>query len=198
MLIATLSDESVEHGLGSKTANEAWVNLQNRYASVSKARVNTLKIKFQTMKKGGSYVDQYLSRLRNIKDQLIAAGEDFSDNDFIVAVLSGLPREYYVIRIVIFTRDTTMSLREFREQLLCAEREAESVVNNLTSNLTGLYMQGSNGLSSQVSMTQWSSSNSEDVPYTIGGVITQIPRGGSTFGGPYTQGSSSSNSGHVQ
>lgn len=134
---------------------------------MSKARVNTLIINFQTMKKGGSYIDQHLSRLRNIKDQLIAAGEVFGDNDFIVAVLSGLPREYYVIRIVIFTRDTTMSLREFREQL-CAEREAESVVNNLTSNLTGLYMQGSNGLSSQVSMTQGSSSNSKDVPYTIG------------------------------
>lgn len=69
---------------------------------------------------------QYLSRLRNIKDQLIDAGEVFSDNDFIVAVLSGLPRKYHVIRTVIFTRDTTMSLRESREQLLCAEREAES------------------------------------------------------------------------
>lgn len=102
LLIGTLSDESIAHVLGSKTANEAWVNLQDRYALVSKARVNTLKINFQTMKKGGSYIDQHLSRLKNIKDQLIAAGEVFSDNDFIVAVLSGLPREYYVIRIVLY------------------------------------------------------------------------------------------------
>ena len=43
LLIATLSHESIEHVLGCKTANKAWLSLQDRYASISTARVNTLK-----------------------------------------------------------------------------------------------------------------------------------------------------------
>lgn len=75
LLIATLFDKSIEHVLGCKIAHEAWSNLQDRYASVSKARVNTLKIEFQTLQKGGDLIDQYMSKLRNVKDQLIAANE---------------------------------------------------------------------------------------------------------------------------
>lgn len=64
-------------------------------------------------------------------------------NDFVVAALSGLPMEYSTIRTVILTKDTSISLREFREQLLCAERDNESLVNSLLNNFSCLYMQGS-------------------------------------------------------
>ncbi|KAM1116116.1 hypothetical protein ACFX19_006778 [Malus domestica] len=52
LLIATLSDEPIEHVLGCKTAHEAWSNLQDRYASISKARVTTLKKKISNNSKG--------------------------------------------------------------------------------------------------------------------------------------------------
>ncbi|CAN6711360.1 unnamed protein product [Malus baccata var. baccata] len=159
LLIATLSDESIEH-----------------------ARVNTLKTEFQTIQKGGDSIDQYLSKLRNIKDQLIAANESVSDNDFVVATLFGLPREYSTIRTVIFTRDNPITLREFREQLLCAEREIESMVNTLPNTFSGLYMQGS---SSQSLQSQGSSSNSSNVPFTTGGTLTRVPSKGSNLSLPY-------------
>ncbi|KAM2523259.1 hypothetical protein PS1_030105 [Malus domestica] len=182
LLIATLSNESIEHVLGYKTAHGAWSNLQDRYASVSKARVNTLKTEFQTIQKGGDSIDQYLSKLRNIKDQLIAANESISDNDFVVAALSGLPREYSTIRTVIFTRDNPITLKEFKEQLLCAEREIESMVNTLPNTFSGLYMQGS---SSQSMQSQGSSSNSGNVPFTTGGTLTRVPSEGSNLSLPY-------------
>ncbi|KAM1941551.1 hypothetical protein ACFX13_029115 [Malus domestica] len=171
LLLATLSDEAIEHVLGCRTAHEAWSSLQDRYASVSKARVNTLKTEFQILQKGGDSIDQFLSKLKDIKDQLLNAGETISDNDFILAALSGLPREYSTIRTVILTRDTSLTLREFREQLLCAEREAESVLHTVSQSFSGLYMQGSSQGSSQ-----GSTSNSQGVSYTTGGVLTQVPR----------------------
>ncbi|XP_050126493.1 uncharacterized protein LOC126603619 [Malus sylvestris] len=182
LLIATLFDESIEHVLGCKTTHEAWSNLQDRYASISKARVNTLKIEFQTLQKGGDSIDQYLSKLRNIKDQLIAANESVSDNDFVVAALSGLPREFSIIRTVILTRDNSITLREFREKLLRAEREVDSMVNTMTHNFSGLYMQGS---SSQSVQSQGSFSHSDDIPCATGGTITRVPNEGSNLSIPY-------------
>lgn len=49
LLMATLSDESRKHVLGCKNAHEACISLQDRYASISKAKVNTLKKEFQTI-----------------------------------------------------------------------------------------------------------------------------------------------------
>ena len=90
----------------------------------------------------------------------------FLDNDFVVAALSGLPREYSVIRTVINTRDSTISLREFREQLLCAEREAKSLVQGMTHNFAGMYMQGSIGNPSSSSSSQGLSSNSDGMAFS--------------------------------
>ncbi|TQD81456.1 hypothetical protein C1H46_032987 [Malus baccata] len=43
LLIATLSDDAMEHVIGCKTFYEAWKCLQERFASVSMLRVNQLK-----------------------------------------------------------------------------------------------------------------------------------------------------------
>lgn len=85
LLIATLGDEAIEYVVGSKTAYEAWTNLTDRYATVSRARVNHLKTELHTIKKGTDTIEKYLLRLKHLKDQLLAAGEVVSDNDLIVA-----------------------------------------------------------------------------------------------------------------
>lgn len=111
LLIATLSDDAIEHVLGCKTASEAWLILEDRYATVSKSRINMLKTTFQTLQKGTDSIDKFLSRLKSIRDQLIATGEIVSENDLIIAALAGLPREYAIIRTVILARENTISLK---------------------------------------------------------------------------------------
>lgn len=85
------------------------------------------------MQKGSYSIEQYLFRLKNIKELLIATSEFLSNNDFVVATLSSLAREYSNIRNVILTRNTSISLREFKEQLICAERESVGVPNAVLS-----------------------------------------------------------------
>ncbi|KAM2408030.1 hypothetical protein ACFX1X_027125 [Malus domestica] len=97
------------------------MNLQDRYATVSRARVNHLKTELLTIKKGSDSVEKYMLRLKALKDQLMAAGEVVSENDLIVAALAGLPAEFNMIRTVIVARETPISLKEFRAQLLAAE-----------------------------------------------------------------------------
>ena len=61
-------------------------------------------------------------RLKALKDQLQVARKKVSDNDLIIAALSGLPCDYDMIRTVILARDTHITLVEFRAQLWVMRR----------------------------------------------------------------------------
>ncbi|CAL2245419.1 unnamed protein product [Prunus armeniaca] len=128
LLIASLFDEALEYVIGSRTAREAWLNLTDRYASVSRARINHLKTEMQTAQKGGDSIERFLLRLKHIHDQLHSAGVKISDDDFVIAALNGLPQEHDIIKTVLIARDTSLSLRDFRAQLLVAEQTAEARV----------------------------------------------------------------------
>lgn len=52
LLLVTLSDEAIEYIIGCGTTSEVWSNLVERYTSVSKFKVNHLKIKLHTIQKG--------------------------------------------------------------------------------------------------------------------------------------------------
>ncbi|KAB2595974.1 keratin [Pyrus ussuriensis x Pyrus communis] len=130
LLIATLSDDAIEHV----------VALKDRYLSVSSASVNHLKAELYTLQKGGDTIDKYFLRLKGIKDQLQAAGEKISDNDLIIAALSGLPPDYDTIRMVILARDTSISFKEFRVQLIGAEKTIESRVQSLVQGMASMYV----------------------------------------------------------
>nr|XP_008346255.2 uncharacterized protein LOC103409219 [Malus domestica] len=122
LLIATLSDEAMDHIVGCKTSQEAWVCLQERFASVFVVQVNQLKSEFHTIQKGTDSVDKYLLKVKGIRDQLVSAGEKITVNDFIIDAISRLPPEFELIKTVILARDSSISLKDFRAQLIGAER----------------------------------------------------------------------------
>ncbi|KAM1807704.1 hypothetical protein ACFX11_030677 [Malus domestica] len=51
LLIITLGDEAIEYVVGSKIVHEAWTQLTDRYATVSRVRINHLKTELHTIKK---------------------------------------------------------------------------------------------------------------------------------------------------
>ena len=84
--------------------------------------MNQLKSEFHTIQKGTNSVDKLLLTLKGIRDQLVFAGEKITDNDFIIAAIYGLPPDFEVIKIVILARDSCISLKDFKAQLLGVER----------------------------------------------------------------------------
>ncbi|TQD74001.1 hypothetical protein C1H46_040464 [Malus baccata] len=66
LLLATLTDVAIEYVIGCKTAHEEWTNLVDIYASVSKSKVNHLKIELHTIKKGTDSINKYLLKLKGI------------------------------------------------------------------------------------------------------------------------------------
>ncbi|KAM1241102.1 hypothetical protein ACFX2J_046339 [Malus domestica] len=132
----------MDYVIGCKSSHEARKCIQERYASVSVVKINQLKTEFHTIQKGADSVDKYLLRLKGIRDQLVAAGEKVTENDLVIAALSGLPSEFETIRTVILARDTPISLTDFRAQLLGAEASIESRVQSLSQSLAAMSVQG--------------------------------------------------------
>ncbi|CAN6581473.1 unnamed protein product [Malus baccata var. baccata] len=92
--------------------------------------------------KGGESVEKFMLKLKGIKDQLISAGEKITDNDYMIVVLSGLPVEFEVIKTIILARETSMSLKDFRAQLLGAEASIETRMHSLSSSMAAMVVQG--------------------------------------------------------
>lgn len=171
--MATLSYDTIEHVIGCKTAAEAWANLEDRYASVSKIGVNHLKAELHTMQKYGDSMDKYLLRIKSIRDQLIAGGEYIFDNDVMIATLAGLPKEYATIRTVILARESTITMKEFRALLLGAESENDIILSSLTQSMAALYMHNTSvGVSSHYNSGPSSSNSSASDPSSTGSTIT--------------------------
>ncbi|KAM2435265.1 hypothetical protein PS1_025240 [Malus domestica] len=142
LLIAILFDDAMEYVIGCKTSCEAWNYLQERYASLSMARVNQLKTKYHTIQKGSDSIDKYLLRLKAIKYQLVSTGERVTGNDVVITALSSLPLEFDVVKTVILARDTLINLKDFRAQLLSAEATIESRITSLTASMVAMHVQG--------------------------------------------------------
>ncbi|XP_008235845.1 PREDICTED: uncharacterized protein LOC103334645 [Prunus mume] len=120
-LIATLFDKALEYVIGSKTAREAWLQLSDRYATVSQSQINHRKTELQTAQKGADSIERFLLQLKHIRDKLALARVPILDVDFMITVLNGLSSEYDIIKTVLIARDLLISLKDFRAQLLAAE-----------------------------------------------------------------------------
>lgn len=68
LLLGTLSDEAIEYVLGCKIAFEAWSNLMDRCAYVSKSKVNNLKTELHRIQKGSDLINKHLLKLKSIED----------------------------------------------------------------------------------------------------------------------------------
>lgn len=86
-------------------------------------------------------MENYLFRLTHLKDQLLIARESVSDNDLIVAASAGLPAEYNMIKTVIVARESPITLKEFRAQLLSVEKTTEDLQSSAVFLMVGMLSQ---------------------------------------------------------
>ena len=121
LLIATLSSTAISYVIGCISSHDMWVQLQDRFSTVTKARIFQMKSELQTIKKGSEPVSQYLQRIKDARDHLSAAGVYFEDEDIVILALNGLSSDYNTFRCMVRGRDNVLSLKDFRSQLLAEE-----------------------------------------------------------------------------
>ncbi|KAL6202951.1 hypothetical protein ACLB2K_026655 [Fragaria x ananassa] len=126
LLMTTLDGDATYVIVGSKSTQEAWNALLERFSTVSRANIMQLKTDLQTVKNGSDSIDKYFLRIKLARDQLRLVGVQIVDEDIIVVTLNGLPNEYSIIKTMIRARDTRISLKDFHAQLIVVERDIQA------------------------------------------------------------------------
>ncbi|KAM2234913.1 hypothetical protein EV1_013236 [Malus domestica] len=147
LITATLSPIAMSCAIGSTSSKDLWIRLKEQFSTVSRTSIFQMKSNLQTIKKGSDSISQYLHRIKEARDYLFAAGVYFADEDIVILALNGLPAEYNTFRCVIRRRESVISLKHFRSQLLAEEIIVENSVSNplmtaMVANTGSIYTKG--------------------------------------------------------
>ncbi|XP_026396231.1 uncharacterized protein LOC113290857 [Papaver somniferum] len=122
---STISDSVISYVAGADTSRGLWLSIQERFSHTSATHVIQLRTKLQYLKMNSSVL-KYLMEIKNIQDQLAAAGSQISDTEMVGTILSGLPLEYNYFATSIRIRNPPVFSKELFNLLM----NEEIVVNN--------------------------------------------------------------------
>ena len=138
LITATLSPVAMSCAIGSGSSKELWLRLKEQFATVSKTSIFQMKSNLQNVRKGMDTISQYMLKIKEARDYLAAANVFFADEDIVILALNGLPPEYNTFRCVVRGRESVISLKEFRSQLLAEELIVENTTPHTSTYLSAM------------------------------------------------------------
>ena len=113
--------------VGLSTTHETWKALEMVYASQARSRVLQLKTRLQTTRKGSMPMDEYLTKMKMVADNLGTAGYLVSDEDLMLHVLAGLGPEYDLVVVNLTSRIVPATWQESQALLLNQESHIDQM-----------------------------------------------------------------------
>lgn len=124
-IIASLSESILPYTVGSTTARSLWLNLERRFAALTRSHVLQLRRRIQTIQKGSLSIIAYLQQVKEVSDSLAAAGEPLTESDLVAHILHGLTPDYEAFTTSIRVRAEPVTADELHGLLLSQEIELE-------------------------------------------------------------------------
>ncbi|XP_020701675.1 uncharacterized protein LOC110113427 [Dendrobium catenatum] len=90
-LFSTISPSILPYVISSTTTNEVWTILELRLQPSNRSRVIKLKHELHIIQMKYSTMQQYLTQIKNIDDNIDASGSKIDSEDIIIYILNGLP-----------------------------------------------------------------------------------------------------------
>ncbi len=117
-----IEDSELTHVRACKTAAEAWKNLGEAYETKGLARKLYLRRKFLThMMIEGDTMQEHITRLSEMAEQLEAIGAEVSDGDMVMTLLCSLPSSYEMLIVSLETRSEDLTASFVKTRLLQEE-----------------------------------------------------------------------------
>ncbi|XXG59573.1 hypothetical protein AAC387_Pa04g1633 [Persea americana] len=129
---ATLSKAVLAHVVGCQSAQEVWLALESRFASLSRSHIIQLKTQLQNIKKGSQSISDYLHRIKHLSDSLAVVSSPVDADDLVLYTLNGLPVEYNSFKTSICTRSSAISIEELHVPLLVEEPNMDGTQSQTT------------------------------------------------------------------
>ena len=124
-LLSPLSEKVLSVVVKAISSLDVWQILATQFGARSGARVLHLKTQIQTIRKGSTIIHEYYTKMKTTLDALRAAGNNMSDEDFVLCLLAGLGSRYDSIVTTINAQPEGTSLSNVYEMLLSHENRIE-------------------------------------------------------------------------
>ncbi|KAL5773652.1 hypothetical protein ACOSP7_013293 [Xanthoceras sorbifolium] len=101
------------------------------------ARILQIRQQVQSIKKGGNSISDFIMKVKNIRDALMAVEENVPDRDLILSLMSSVGHEYDSVIILISSQHQTMSLEDAQFLSLMHEQRIEQLNTSSQLNVSG-------------------------------------------------------------
>ncbi|KAL5854689.1 hypothetical protein ACOSQ4_004491 [Xanthoceras sorbifolium] len=126
-LLSTISEKVIRQVTRCKTFLDFWIKLESLYARQFMARIMSLRQQLQNARKGLGFISDFVLRIKEIGDELMAAGDEVQERDLLLSLTSGVEHEYDPIVVLVSSEHGTMSLEEAQFLLLMHEQHIEQL-----------------------------------------------------------------------
>jgi hypothetical protein len=75
------------------TTREAWEEIDNYFASQSRACVISTRMALSTVQKGNSTVAEYFAKMKTLADEMASTGKPLEDEELVSYILAGVDLE---------------------------------------------------------------------------------------------------------
>jgi hypothetical protein len=121
-LVRNMSREMITQMVGQTSSGGVWKAVTEMFLSQSKARVVQLRTQLNKAQKENKTAEVYFNHIKNLADEMAAAGKPLAEDDVISYVLAGLNDEAYNGFVAAITAlikaDKYISLSDLYSQLL--------------------------------------------------------------------------------
>lgn len=124
-LLNSLSMEILVQVASKETTFDLWTAITTLFASQSQSRITNLRIAITNTTKGSMSSSAYISRMKNLGDELAAAGRPVSDPEMVDYVLAGLDRDYVPVVAAIGAVKNQISVDDLFAQIAAFDQRVE-------------------------------------------------------------------------
>jgi gag-polypeptide of LTR copia-type len=119
-----LSNQHLGLYKASNSAKALWDALEGMFNQKNKARRLSLRRALSSMKKSpAESLSMYFARAMKLRDELIGADQDISEDEVVCAVLAGLPYQYEVSITILQHSDKELTITDCLSSLLLVEHK---------------------------------------------------------------------------
>lgn len=122
-LFVAVTERVLPHISHSTSFKEAWFLLECKYSSLSRSNVLQIKNHIQNVKKDNQAMSDFLQKIKELTDTLVAVGLPMEEEDKILHILNGLPPDFYAFTTAVHFRPQQISLMELQDMLLIEEKQ---------------------------------------------------------------------------
>ncbi|XP_040960795.1 uncharacterized protein [Gossypium hirsutum] len=155
-LLSTVTDDILAHLTTAKTSFDLWTAIERRFSVKSTIKVSSMRQALYSLKKSNLSVREYVSKVKQLSDNLTAAGSFISEQEQVSVILARLLVEFESIRVL--ASATPLSLNLLNELLLdCESHQLESLIEApCQGNLATRQQDNDDGLKRSAESTRYS------------------------------------------